>query len=161
MTLDCNPFLDQFFQNLKADKIDVANFELDHVCYRVETEKRYKEMKIMLDGLGQKLTEFKIRKREISTYHLNKPIVYLDREIHCIELSSPREDLFFPEGFEHAEFVINESLTDFMGRYPNIEFNTEALNRELNPELIRQYEGIAVKFHNYSLEYTIKNLQKN
>ena len=117
-------------------------------------------MKTFLGGIGKELSEFEIRSRKIATYKLDEPITYSGKAITCIELSSPREDLFFPEGFEHAEFVIEEDLKEFMDKYPNIEFNTEASNKEVNPELIRQYKGIAVKFHNYSLEYTIKNLQK-
>lgn len=152
-------FLEDIYKNLESDGIDVSDYELDHICYRVETNDRYDKVKTLLESIGEELTEFEIRERKISTYKLEKPLTFRNKSISCIELSSPREDMFFPESFEHVEFVIKEDFDDFMSKYPNVIFNTEAVNKKINPELIRQYKKIAVKFHHYSLEHTIKYLQ--
>ncbi|HIP49288.1 MAG TPA: hypothetical protein EYG92_10040 [Lutibacter sp.] len=38
-------FLEKIFQNLESAGINVYDFELDHICYRVETLQRYNESK--------------------------------------------------------------------------------------------------------------------
>ena len=38
-------FLKQIFQYLSEDGIEVSTFELDHICYRVETEAAYQAHK--------------------------------------------------------------------------------------------------------------------
>jgi predicted metalloenzyme YecM len=45
---DPTPFLDNLFKDLKNTQIDVDNFELDHICYRVETLERYNELKNLM-----------------------------------------------------------------------------------------------------------------
>ncbi len=42
-------FLRTIFSHLASDQIDVSNSELDHICYRVETEARYEELKNILE----------------------------------------------------------------------------------------------------------------
>jgi predicted metalloenzyme YecM len=42
---DATPFLKKVFAALKKDNINVSEYELDHICYRVETVERYNELK--------------------------------------------------------------------------------------------------------------------
>ena len=53
---DIKPFLDHIFKYLSVKKVDVTNYELDHICYRVETKERYQELKKSLTNLGELLT---------------------------------------------------------------------------------------------------------
>jgi hypothetical protein len=46
-----SPFLDNIFENMKTDGIDVSSYELDHICYKVETDERYQELKEALHEL--------------------------------------------------------------------------------------------------------------
>jgi uncharacterized protein len=146
-----NLFLENIFSKLASDDIDVSNYVMDHVCYRSETDESYTQMKGVLSKLGELIAENSIRDRQVAIFKLNEPLLFRDRVIYCIELSSPRSDLRFDEGFEHAEFVIPNSLEDFLSLYPDIEFNKENMTKEVNPEIIRQYDGCAAKFHNQSL----------
>lgn len=146
------PFLDNLFQDLKELNIDVENFELDHICYRVETQEKYNELKNLMLEISSLLSETLISERPISTFKLFKPISYLDRDIWLIEIPAPKAGSFYIEGFEHAEFVIDQQLESFMTLYPNIEFNTKSITKPLNPEIGVKMKNSNVKFHELSLE---------
>lgn len=152
-------FLEKVFSALAADGINVSNYELDHICYRVETKARYEELKTILGDYGELLTEAIIAGRPISTYKLNEPLVYKNIKISCIELPSPKQGSFFPEGFEHVEFVIDLSFQEFIKKYPRIKFDTSSSSKEINPDIIRKYGDFSVKFHHNTLEYIIEYLQ--
>ena len=146
------PFLDNLFQDLQNIKINVDNFELDHICYRVETVERYNQLKKLMLETSILLSETLISNRPISTFKLLEPITYLNRDIWVIEIPAPKEGSFYLEGFEHAEFVIDQKLESFMNLYPNIEFNTKSITKPLNPEIGIKMENSNVKFHELSLE---------
>ena len=49
---DINPFLVKVSTFLEKDGIDVSNYKLDHICYRVETPNKYEELKQKLLSYG-------------------------------------------------------------------------------------------------------------
>lgn len=153
------PFLNKIFSFLKEIKIDVNDFELDHICYRVETNDKYQELKESLNNFWELLSETEIGWRLISTFKLSQPILYNDRKIYLIELPSPKDWSFYKEWFEHAEFVINENLNSFVEKYPNIKFDLKAISKKINPDVSLKHENFWIKFHKNSLEYVIKYLQ--
>lgn len=108
---------------------------------------------------GTLLVENKIGGRAISTFKLHEPIIFGERKIWCIELPSPKEGSFYPEDYEHVEFVIDKDFDTFMKSYPQIHFNTKALSKEINADIRIKYDGFSVKFHHNTLEYVIKYLQ--
>ena len=152
------PFLEKICAFLEKDCIDVSAFELDHICYRVETIARYAELKAQLDSLGSLLSEAMIGGRPISTYKLFQPLVFGERIIHLLELPSPKASSFYPEGWEHVEFVIDTDFEAFISKYPSIAFDLSAINKPVNADISINYEGCAVKFHRHHLEYVIKYL---
>ena len=152
-------FLTRLFVALDKDGIDVSNSELDHICYRVETNERYEQLKEGLAGFGGLLSETMIGGRLISTYKLKVPIVFEERKIFCVELPSPKAGSHYPERLEHAEFVIADGFEDFMKRYPAVEFDTAASSKPINPDIRVQYTDFSVKFHHKPLEYVIEHEQ--
>lgn len=93
-----NGFLQTIFTHLASDKIDVSSYELDHICYRVETEARYEELKTILEtSYATLLSEAIIGDRFISTYRLNDPIRYINRTISILELPAPKPGRFYSE----------------------------------------------------------------
>lgn len=152
------PFLDQIFHHLAEDKIDVDDYELDHICYRVESEERYLELKKLLSDYGELLTETIIGGRPISTFKLHTPYRYNKRKIYCLELPAPKEGSPYSEGYEHVEFVIQAPFQAFISQYPNLEFKTKGMQKPVNPEISRKYPGMSVKFHHHPIEYVIKYL---
>ena len=154
-----SPFLDRLFAALEKAKVGVSNYELDHLCYRVESRERYEELKAALSTLGKLLSEKEIGGRPIATFKLKEPILYQGRRIWCLEIPSPKPGSPYPEGYEHAEFVIHQCFPDFMGQHPTADFDTMALGKRINPEVRLQFEGFSVKFHRQSLEYVIRYLE--
>jgi predicted metalloenzyme YecM len=152
-------FLDKLFSSLENDKIDVSTYELDHICYRVESVIRYEELKKELKEIAELLSETIVSDRPIASYKLLEPLIYQDRKIFCLELPAPKENNMYKEGYEHAEFVIDINFEKFMQKHSNINFETKALEKKINPELVRKYSDHSVKFHHQTLEYVIKNLE--
>jgi len=145
-------FLNQVFKDIKSTPINVDEFELDHICYRVETNERYQELKTIMQEISDLISENTISNRLIQTFKLNQPIEYQDRDIWIIEIPAPKESSFYTEGFEHAEFVINQELHSFMSLYPDIEFNTKSITKAINPEISLKLRNTKIKFHEMSLE---------
>jgi len=141
-------FLDDVFQNIKDTGFGLSEFsELDHICYRVETREMYIAKKIELGEIGDLLSEEIIAGRPIAIYKLKIPILFNGFKIDCIELPAPKVRNRFKEGLEHAEFVINVPLSDFLVRHHNINFGLDSYDKEINPELEAEFEDCAVKFH--------------
>ncbi|MEN0003015.1 MAG: VOC family protein [Bacteroidota bacterium] len=152
------PFLNQIMNALKADQINVASLELDHICYRVETFTRYEELKEALALFGVLLAESQIGGRPIATYKLHEPIRFREREIWCLELPAPKAKTPYMEGFEHVEFVINEPFDVFMNAHPQVQFDTKGMHKAVNADIRVCYPSCCVKFHHHSLEYVIRYL---
>ena len=107
---DHSTFLDQIFSLLGKDEFDVNNYELDHICFRVETMESYNDISKQILDHAVLLTESQIQGRAISTFKLKEPFQYLDRKIYLIELPSPKSSSPYSKGFEHVEFVVGEEL---------------------------------------------------
>lgn len=152
-------FLDKVFRLLEKDKIDVSSYELDHICYRVESQERYNFVKNIFLEESKLLSEVLIWGRMISTFKLAHPLIYKNREIFVIEIPEPKENNFYPEWLEHIEFVIDKSFEDFKKMYQDISFDSRAEWKEINPDIQLRYENCSVKFHHNSLEYVIKYLE--
>ena len=151
-------FLERIFRHLAADNISVESYELDHLCYRVETTKDYWRYKKALELRGDLLTESLIGGRPIATFKLKEPFLFQSRKIELLELPAPKPGRFYPEGYEHVEFVIDKSLDAFQQAYPHLDFDTKGKNKEINPDLRLVYDDCSVKFHLYNLEYVITHL---
>lgn len=156
---DPTPFLKKIFTALDKDRMDVSKYELDHICYRIETSQKYGDLKQKLHECGSFLNEMQISGRAISTFKLNKPIIFKNRRIWLLELPAPKPGRFYAEGFEHVEFVIDVNFDEFTKLYSHITFDTKAIFRKTNPEIKIKYDGFSVKFHRHNLEYVIKYLQ--
>jgi len=154
---DPKPFLDKIFNKLIQINLKVSQFELDHICYRVENVERYEQIKQILTDNAEFLSEEIISNRPISTFKLFEPIIYKNRKIYLIELPSPKAGKQYLEGYEHAEFVIEPmSFADIMAKYPKLDWQTHALSKAINPDISLQFNGFSIKFHQKNLEEVIK-----
>lgn len=150
-------FLDTFFRQLCAMELIVEDYELDHVCYRVDSLENYRFVKQVIAREAKLLSEALIGGRPIATYKLEVPLVYESRKIFLVEIPSPKLGRPYPNGFEHAEFVINEAFENLAARYPKLNFDFSGTRKDLNPELaLFLGEGLSVKFHHASLEKIIE-----
>lgn len=152
------PFLDALFLEMSAAKADFSTYEIDHVCYRVETDERYQELKEQLTSYGELLTEKPIGGRPIATFRLHEPFIFRDQKIDLLELPAPKSGRFYAEGFEHIEMVIDLDFKNFMQKYAHLNFDTKAINKKVNPEVRLTFQSGAVKFHHHALDYVIEYL---
>jgi len=106
---------DDFLNNIfNKSLIDVNKFEMDHLCWRVESISEYEQFKDDFSLIGDLLIESKISNRMISTFCLYEPIQFQNHKIDIIELPQPKEGSFYSNGFEHLELVMAESFDDLI-----------------------------------------------
>ena len=96
----------------------------------------------------------------IAIYKFDKPIVFNNRKIKIIEVPQPSDHASYKTGWQHVEFVIDESFRGFIKRHPNVNFATDGLQKKINPELKVEWEDCVVKFHHQSLEYIATGLEE-
>lgn len=149
-------FLEKIFSILKENKIDIGNWEIDHLCYRTSSLDNYAELKSLWSGLGELLIESEVNGRDIATYKLHKPVIFRDYIIPLVEVPAPKEGKQTVEGFEHIEVVIDIEFDEIIKRFPHLNFDTKALSKELNPELVVKFDDCSIKFHHMSLEKVIE-----
>lgn len=181
MLPDPTDFLDRIFAALEelcyfevpeelidhSTKIKVGNgqydvpYPLDHICYRVGTQERYRSLKADLLESNELLAETLINGRPIATFRLTEPLVYKDRRIELLELPSPKKGSAYEEGYEHVEFAIGEDPANWLFRYPNLDWDKKGLDKKVNSDLrLKLGKSMSVKFHEHSLDYVIRYLDK-
>lgn len=152
-------FLLMMFAQLHELRVDVSGYLMDHVCYRTATAVAYETYKAELVALCDSPYESMVNGRMISVFVLREPIRLCGRVITCIELPAHKPGAPLIQGWEHAEFVIDEPFQHFMSRYEEHEsrFDRKGLGKKLNPELGFKLEnGIQVKFHHLPLAEVIE-----
>lgn len=158
---DPGPFLVRLFAALEADGLPVNDLLLDHLCYRVATAERYDALKKILLERDTLLAETHIGGRPIATFRLHAPIVFRQRRIELLELPAPKAGRPYPEGYEHAEFVVHEDLRAFTEHHPGPAWDLSDLDKPTNADVRLRYNGFSVKFHRQPLDVVIANEQRS
>lgn len=152
--------IDLILKNLEDVKIDIGGRQIDHIAFRASSADQFEEVKQrVLKEHGSLLNEKMIRERRVCILKLHEPIKYKGFNIPYLEILEPAEgDRQFKRQLEHAEVVLDDtSLSLFASRYPDVNFETKNLNKEINPELILIFSNDAnVKFHPTSISEVIK-----
>ena len=152
--------LDQTTAEMVDRSLKIDIIEIDHLCYRTSSLTNYYETKKKFENYGDCLIESEVGGREIATFKLHSPIEYKNYVIDLIEVPAPKAGISTREGFEHIEFVVDQSFGDIISNNPNCNFDKKGLTKELNPELVLKFSDSAIKFHHKSLEHII-NIEKN
>ena len=159
MLTTLEPFLIRLFHLIDEAGVDVSKFEMDHVCYRVATMERYHELCHAWSRYtkNHEFHESLVNGRPIAVFVLASPPTICGRVIPVVELPAPKDGVVYEDGWEHAEFVLDEPFQHFMSRYEELPFDRKSLGKELNPELgLKLGLGLQVKFHHQSLAEIIK-----
>lgn len=149
-------FLDDLFKRLDDIELDVESYELDHICYRVETTAEYEIKKKELLSLGELLIESMVNGRMISTFKLFTPIEFKKRKIYLLELPSPKSQHSYKSGLEHVEFVTKLPLQKIVDKYPQYSFEVFGIHKKINADITLKLGEYCIRFHNQSLEEVIK-----
>ncbi len=153
-------FLNSLMIDLQQSEVDLKHWDIDHLCYRVETQAQYFEAQNLFKEMGQLLIESPVNGRMISTYKLHKPIRHSGRTIDIIELPAPKAGKITITGFEHIEVVVDETLTSLSEKYYRIPQDKGGLRKDFNAELELIFSSGALKFHYQSLESVVR-IEKN
>ncbi len=149
-------FLETIYAELISVGLSTDSLMCDHLCFRVSTHNEYNYYKNELKTHASLLTEANVNGRPISTFVMNKPFITKHHVIPMLELPAPKNGANYSTGFEHVEFVINESFDHFKAQFPYLNF-TLGGNKNLNQELCLKLEnGLQVKFHHLSLDRVIE-----
>ncbi len=154
--LNPSGFLRKLFDALASAGVDTKGFVLDHLCYRVGSMERLVELRKELDATSTLLGESIIGGRAIATYRLDEPFLFEARRIDVVEVPAPKLGSPYPEGFEHAEFVVEEELLAFTERYPDLPWDLSGSTKPLNAEVRLRFDGLSVKFHRQPLAEVIE-----
>ncbi|MFA6238421.1 MAG: VOC family protein [Bacteriovorax sp.] len=149
-------FLEDLFLRLEDIGLEVDKYELDHLCYRVETVDEYKIKRDELMPFGELLVESMVNGRLISTFKLHEPIIYKNRKIYLLELPSPKARHSYKRGLEHVEFVTKLPLQKIVERYPQYSFEVFGIHKKINADITLKLGDYCIRFHNQSLEDVIK-----
>lgn len=139
----------------KADALvaehNIASEDLvqcDTVCYRVETNERYDEVKRQLAEHALMIDETEVNGRLISVFAPDTPLQAGKwQSISYIEIPQPKPGSPYPEGIDHVQMVTRRSLSYFQKQYRNVEFEEKGLASKLNPLLKLTDDNVSIKFH--------------
>jgi predicted metalloenzyme YecM len=145
-------FLGRAFAHLKESGIDVNEYEMTHLCYRVATQEEYENKKKELAEVGYLVSEIFADGRPYSVFKLNTPVTYLGRELSLIALPAPKADNSYESGLQHVAFLTEKPLQSMIDQYPSLKFDTQEQKRDVLPELKLRYDDLVVKFQHDSFE---------
>jgi len=150
-----------FIQNISdgLERSGIMRSELtmmDHICYRVETIERYREMLSALEQYATMIGENVVNGRPIATFELDSYIHVDDWVVPYIELPAPKDGSFYKEGLEHAELVVAGSLGRFLEYHSDLAFGGGGMNKLINPEASLKTDGFSVKFHEQQLGAVVR-----
>ena len=161
-------------------------FEMDHICYRVESVAEYSTLVNALVPLfGTRLVESMINGRPISTVQLHVPILHMGYRVACLEIPCPKQGVPYCSGLEHAEFVIGVMgddldgsglLRQFMVRHAHVAgaaglmWQIDGISKSLNPDVslcpvlefaprqvdVASPHSLCVKFHTRPLHEVVR-----
>lgn len=150
-------FLNQLFNKLAQEKIEIAShWNIDHLCYRVDSLNRYEELKSLFTTFGKQLIESDVNGRPIATFKLNSAIVFKEWAIDVVELPAPKMSKPTKEGFEHIEVVCDETFSDLEAKYKHLKLDLGGLKKDFNQEFEIDLGERNLKFHHMSLESVIR-----
>ena len=149
-------FLSELFRDLSEKNIEVKKeWQIDHLCYRVDSLARYQQLKMEFADFAELLIESEVNGRLISTFKLYESIKFRDWSIGVVELPAPKISKPTIEGFEHVEVVVDIPFSEIEAKYSHLRLDRGGLLKTLNPELEIVLGLRNIKFHHMTLEQVI------
>lgn len=140
-------FIKKILDKLNEMGVDVSSLNMDHIGYQASSDNDYDKLKSEFDEIGEKVSEEIVGGRRVGIYELNKPLRFRQYINTAIELIAPKAGQVCPSALEHVEFVIDDFKT-FMKKYPNIQFDTSAINQPDFPMIkLKLDNDLQAKFH--------------
>lgn len=146
---DYDHFIRQADELLVSQGIELDEVvQLDTICYRVETNDRYAELKQQLALVALLISETEVNGRLVAVFEPYQPLRTQNwNTISYVELPQPKPGSFYPEGIDHVQYVTRRGLSDFYKVHSDVAFEDKGLASQLNPLLKLTGASVSVKFH--------------
>jgi len=149
MILDnCSNFLEELLENINKLGVDVSDLDMDHIAYQASSNEDYDRLTKDFEKIGKKVSEEIVNGRRVGIYQLNEPVHFKQYSPYAIELIAPKTEQNCKSALEHVEFVLKDSFDSFLKRYPNLPWDTIAINQPMFPMIrLKLTDTTQVKFH--------------
>lgn len=145
--IDISSFIDKIIEKLEQLGINTATLTIDHLGYQADSKADYDAKTNHIHEFAIKVSENIVGGRRVGIFRLNELLEYKTQNIGVVEVFEPKEGQTVKSDWEHIEFLVAESLEDFVKRYKELNWNTEMMSREEFPQLILSLgEGLRAKF---------------
>ncbi len=149
-------FISALLSSLDKAGIRYDGYQIDHLCYRTETNEGYEMMKDILKSVSSGFLENSHNGRLISKFFLKEPLSVRGYKIPIIELPSPKLSHFYEAGLEHFEMAVGEGFPEFTEKYRNLWTGAEEGGTH-NKVVSITFDNLkTVKFHKLPLAEVIK-----
>lgn len=148
-------FTKSLIDKAKAAGIEITDYSIDHICYRVATIGEYQNMKVALKSLSVELATTIHNGREFSIFKLKQPLTVQGVNIPLVELPSPAKSQSYTTGLEHIEVVIDAGFHEFCTKNREKLVLDENMNTVNSTARITFEDGATVKFHAISLDKAV------
>jgi len=150
-------FLDKLFEKLNSLNVDVSGLKLDHIAYYASSKQDYDQLLPALSKLGSLEHEAIISNRRIAVAKLFAPISYNQYLIEAVELIEPRPAETHFSGWEHAEFVTDQSYQSLLETYDQLPWETGSMDRANFSHITALLgDNMKVIFHHQSILESVR-----
>lgn len=149
-------FIDKFLENISKTELDITGLKMDHVAYQASNLESYESKKQEILPYIDYEHEAQVGGRRVGVYKLKEPLEYKGYQIEALEIIEPKEGQECEEGWEHGEFVLEESYEEYMAKHPNLAWITTSTDRPIYSHLkLALADKMQVKFHLMTILETI------
>ena len=118
------PLFQEKIQQLAAVmNVNLADYQIDHLALRANTEEKAKNWLTELLKCGRILSDNIVNGRPIYLIELDEPVDFIGQPVDVIELPFPKNKQYPQETWEHIEIVMpflsHESVEDWVNRICN------------------------------------------
>ncbi len=149
-------FVSTLLSGLDKAGIKYDGYQIDHLCYRTETQEGYEIMKDNLRSASSGFLENSHNGRLIAKFLLKEPLSVRGYKIPLIELPAPKAGRFYESGLDHFEMVVGEGFSEFTEKYRNSWTGTNDSGTHNQTVSITFDNWKTVKFHKLPLMEIIK-----
>ncbi|HLC69461.1 MAG TPA: VOC family protein [Patescibacteria group bacterium] len=153
---DYQEFVRRVLKNVERLGINVENFPIDHICFRVGSAEEYVDYKAKLLPYTVKYVENFHHGRPILKLILREPLLVDGYSIPLIELPSPKKEVTYKTGLEHLEMAVGEKFLEFKYKYRSKSSGEDDSGLYNKPFYFTFSDGTTFKIHKRPLEEVLR-----
>jgi len=138
---DYKEFIDQIIHKLEQLGISTSELKIDHIGYQASSKKDFDEKTAELSRRGEIIHDVNVGEKRVAIFKLSEPLEYKGQKISAVEIVSSPTRKEVDSDWEHVEIVPNGSLEEFMQKYPEIEWDTSVIDRDIFPMLVLKLDN--------------------